>query len=37
MNVYKALIIFTIAFTLNVGVGFAQTIPYEKPEWGGIY
>ena len=34
MNVYKALIIFTIAFTLNVGVGFAQTIPYEKPEWG---
>jgi len=34
MQVYKKLLIFTIAFTLNIGVGFSQTIPYEKPEWG---
>ncbi|MCL5128535.1 SGNH/GDSL hydrolase family protein [Algibacter sp. L4_22] len=34
MNVYKKLIIFTIAFVLNIGIGFSQTIPYEKPEWG---
>ena len=34
MHVYKKLVIFTIAFALNVGVGFSQTIPYEKPEWG---
>lgn len=34
MHIYKKLLIFTIAFVLNVGVGFSQTIPYEKPEWG---
>ena len=34
MHIYKKLVIFTIAFALNVGVGFSQTIPYEKPEWG---
>lgn len=34
MHIYKKLLIFTIAFVLNVGLGFSQTIPYEKPEWG---
>lgn len=34
MNVFRKLVIFTIACILNSGVGFSQTIPYEKPEWG---
>ncbi|WP_339884921.1 SGNH/GDSL hydrolase family protein [Polaribacter vadi] len=34
MNIYKKIIIVAIAFVLNASVGFSQTIPYEKPEWG---
>lgn len=34
MNIYKKLILLTIALVLNMGVGFSQSIPYEKPEWG---
>ncbi|MDO7171587.1 SGNH/GDSL hydrolase family protein [Mariniflexile sp. AS56] len=35
MGVYKKLIIAAIAIFLNIGIGFSQTSPYEKPEWGG--
>tara|TARA_R110001592_G_C13180033_1_gene750774 strand:+ start:3200 stop:4147 length:948 start_codon:yes stop_codon:yes gene_type:complete len=34
MNIYKKIIIVTVAVILNASVGFSQTIPYEKPEWG---
>ena len=34
MNIYKKIIIFAVAIVLNANVGFSQTIPYEKPEWG---
>mgnify|MGYP003676717386 CR=1 FL=1 len=34
MNVFRKLVIFTIVCILNIGIGFSQTIPYEKPEWG---
>ena len=34
MNIYKKIIIVAIAIILNASVGFSQTIPSEKPEWG---
>ena len=34
MNIYKKIIIFIVTIILNVGVGFSQTIPYDKPDWG---
>ncbi|WP_081965124.1 SGNH/GDSL hydrolase family protein [Polaribacter sp. Hel1_85] len=34
MNIYKKIIIVAVAIILNVSVGFSQTIPSEKPEWG---
>ena len=34
MDFYKKIIIIAVAIVLNVSVGFSQTIPYEKPEWG---
>jgi alpha-L-fucosidase len=34
MNFYKKLIVLVIAVFLNASVGFSQTIPSEKPEWG---
>ncbi|MDE3740988.1 SGNH/GDSL hydrolase family protein [Maribacter polysaccharolyticus] len=34
MHVYKKLIIIAIAIVSNIGVGFSQGSPYEKPEWG---
>jgi alpha-L-fucosidase len=34
MNFHKnLLVVLTVAF-INISVGFSQTIPYEKPEWG---
>ena len=34
MNIYKKILIIAVAIVLNARVGFSQTIPYEKPEWG---
>lgn len=34
MNIYKKIIIVVVAIILNVGVGFSQTIPNDKPDWG---
>ncbi|WP_434035585.1 SGNH/GDSL hydrolase family protein [Formosa sp. 4Alg 33] len=34
MNIYKSMFSIILAFFLHVGIGFSQTITYEKPEWG---
>ncbi|MEP5341825.1 MAG: GDSL-type esterase/lipase family protein [Algibacter sp.] len=34
MNIYKKIMIVAVAIVLNIGVGFSQTSPYAKPEWG---
>lgn len=34
MNIYKQIIIVAVAIVLNAGVGFSQTSPNAKPEWG---
>ncbi|WP_235817857.1 SGNH/GDSL hydrolase family protein [Formosa haliotis] len=33
-NIYKISLVYTLVFALNMGIGFSQTIPYEKPNWG---
>ncbi|WP_242404072.1 SGNH/GDSL hydrolase family protein [Formosa agariphila] len=34
MNINKSMFSIVLAFFLHVGIGFSQTIPYDKPEWG---
>ncbi|WP_282123120.1 SGNH/GDSL hydrolase family protein [Algibacter mikhailovii] len=34
IHLYKSFLVGIAVFALNMGIGFSQTIPYEKPEWG---